>query len=146
MTELYTLSTLVVCISSPCKRLVSNRNVKFRVLCALNDSEFQVDWAAQPTHPFERGSLMPWWWRQYAPLKRRSTSTWLRGSTSQTTLIFTLVAARTWNLTSDRNVVWGLSWYDLWVTFSFLLVIYTQTVITYKNIFSSAGFVICSFL
>jgi hypothetical protein len=20
---------------------------------------------------------LPWWWRQYAPLKRRSTSTWL---------------------------------------------------------------------
>jgi hypothetical protein len=27
----------------------------------------------------------PWWWRQYAPLKRRSTSIWPHGSTSQKT-------------------------------------------------------------
>jgi hypothetical protein len=26
-----------------------------------------------------------WWWRQYAPLKRSSTSTWLHGATSQNT-------------------------------------------------------------
>jgi hypothetical protein len=30
----------------------------------------------------------PWWWRQYVPLKRWSTSTWLQGSTSQKTLNF----------------------------------------------------------
>jgi hypothetical protein len=41
----------------------------------------------------------PWWWRQYAPLKCRSTSTWLHGSTSQKTLNFILAAMRTWNLT-----------------------------------------------
>jgi hypothetical protein len=26
---------------------------------------------------------MGWWWRQYTPLKRRSTPTWLNGATSQ---------------------------------------------------------------
>jgi hypothetical protein len=31
-----------------------------------------------------------WWWRQYALLKRRSTSTWLHGATSQKTLNFGL--------------------------------------------------------
>jgi hypothetical protein len=39
------------------------------------------------------------WWRQYAPLKRRSTSTWLHGATSHKTLNFILAAVRTWNLT-----------------------------------------------
>jgi hypothetical protein len=43
-----------------------------------------------------------WWWRQYAPLKRRSTSTWPHGSTSQKTLNFRLDAVRTWNLTKFR--------------------------------------------
>jgi hypothetical protein len=33
-------------------------------------------------------SQSPLWWRQYAPLKRRSTSTWLHGITSQKTLNF----------------------------------------------------------
>jgi hypothetical protein len=41
----------------------------------------------------------PWWWRQYAPLKRRSTII-LHGSTTQkTALNITLAAVRTWNLT-----------------------------------------------
>jgi hypothetical protein len=40
-----------------------------------------------------------WWWRQYAPLKRRSTSTWLHEPTSQMTLNFILAAVRTWYLT-----------------------------------------------
>jgi hypothetical protein len=41
----------------------------------------------------------PWWWRQYAPLKRRSTII-LHGSTSQkTALNIILAAVRTWNLT-----------------------------------------------
>jgi hypothetical protein len=43
-------------------------------------------------------------WRQYAPLKRRSTSTWLHGATSQKTLNFILAAVRTWNLTQWHNV------------------------------------------
>jgi hypothetical protein len=33
-------------------------------------------------------SSSPWWWRQYAPLKRRSTSTWLHGTASQKTKYF----------------------------------------------------------
>jgi hypothetical protein len=32
-----------------------------------------------------------WWWRQHAPLKRRSSSVWLHGSTSQKTLNFSLI-------------------------------------------------------
>jgi hypothetical protein len=40
----------------------------------------------------------PWWWRQYAPLKSRS-SIWLNDSTSQKTLNFILTTMRTWNLT-----------------------------------------------
>jgi hypothetical protein len=40
----------------------------------------------------------PWWWRQYVPLKRRSTII-LRGSTSQKTFLNVILAAvRTWNL------------------------------------------------
>jgi hypothetical protein len=42
-----------------------------------------------------------WWWRQDAPVKRRSTSTWLHGATSQKTLNSTLAAVRTWNLTKQ---------------------------------------------
>jgi hypothetical protein len=42
--------------------------------------------------------LSPWWWRQYAPLKRRSAPT-LHGATSQKTLNFIFSAVRTWNLT-----------------------------------------------
>jgi hypothetical protein len=46
----------------------------------------------------------PWWWRQYAPLKRRSTII-LHGSISQkTTLHIILAAVRTWNLTSYNAV------------------------------------------
>jgi hypothetical protein len=42
----------------------------------------------------------PWWWRQYAPLKRRSTII-LHGITSQkTTPNIILAAVRTWNLTN----------------------------------------------
>jgi len=41
----------------------------------------------------------PWWWRQYAPLKRRSTII-LHGSiTQKTALNIILAAVRTWNLT-----------------------------------------------
>jgi hypothetical protein len=49
-------------------------------------------------------SVTPWWWRQYAPLKRGSTSTWLHSNTSQKTLNFILAAMRTWNLTSNLSV------------------------------------------
>jgi hypothetical protein len=41
----------------------------------------------------------PWWWRQYASLKCRSTII-LHGSTSQKTILNIILAAvRTWNLT-----------------------------------------------
>jgi hypothetical protein len=46
----------------------------------------------------------PWWWRQYAPPKRRSTII-LHGSISQkTTLNIILAAVRTWNLTENAVV------------------------------------------
>jgi hypothetical protein len=49
---------------------------------------------------FQRCVLGPWWWRQYATLKRRSTII-LHGSTTQkTTLNIILAAVRTWNLTN----------------------------------------------
>jgi hypothetical protein len=45
----------------------------------------------------------PWWWRQYAPLKRRSTFI-LHGSISQKTILNIIpTAVRTWSLTKgDR--------------------------------------------
>jgi hypothetical protein len=56
---------------------------------------------------------LPWWCRQYAPLKRRPTSTWLHGATSQNTLNFILVAVKTWNL-SHRYCfsAFSLSWFS----------------------------------
>jgi hypothetical protein len=43
-----------------------------------------------------------WWWRQYAPMKRRYASTSLKGAISQKTIIVILAAVRTWNLTSPN--------------------------------------------
>jgi hypothetical protein len=46
----------------------------------------------------------PWWWRQYAPLKCRSTII-LHGSTSQKTILNIILAAvRTWNLTPPPSI------------------------------------------
>jgi hypothetical protein len=42
-------------------------------------------------------------WRQYAPLKRQSTSTWLHGGTSHKTPNLILATVRTWNLTWTRR-------------------------------------------
>jgi hypothetical protein len=61
----------------------------------------------------------PWWWRQYVPLKRRSTII-LHGSISQKTFLnFILAATRTWNLTNrpirPPDDIWSLrttaEWY-----------------------------------
>jgi hypothetical protein len=49
--------------------------------------------------------LIPWWWRQHAPLKRLSSSTWLHSDISQKTLNFILAAVRTWNLTC-MQITW----------------------------------------
>jgi hypothetical protein len=52
----------------------------------------------------------PWWWRQYAPLKRRSTIV-LHGSTSQKTILnIILAAARTWNFTTFSRFVTISNW------------------------------------
>jgi hypothetical protein len=58
-----------------------------------------------------------WRWRQCATLKRRSTSMWLHGSTSQKTLNFTLTAVRTWNLTCKKFVVQN---YQYWMLSKFV--------------------------
>jgi hypothetical protein len=47
-----------------------------------------------------RAMSAPWWRRQHAPLKRRSTFNLEHGSTSQKILSFILAAVRTWNLTN----------------------------------------------
>jgi hypothetical protein len=49
-------------------------SVRFQVHTA-ESMKFRVFWV-----------MSAWWWSQYAPLKRRSTSTWLHGATSQKTL------------------------------------------------------------
>jgi hypothetical protein len=41
-----------------------------------------------------RNSSSPWWWKQYAHLKRLSTLTWLYGATSQKTLNFQILLNR----------------------------------------------------
>jgi hypothetical protein len=40
-----------------------------------------------------------WWWRQYAPLKRRSSPRRLHEAISRKVFIFKIAAVRTWNLT-----------------------------------------------
>jgi hypothetical protein len=47
----------------------------------------------------------PWWWRQLAPLKRRSIRTRLHGATSQKTAIFILAALRISNINKFRIYV-----------------------------------------
>jgi hypothetical protein len=47
----------------------------------------------------------PWWWRQYASLKRRCTPTRLHGAVSQKVLIFIPAAVRTGNLRSPLDPV-----------------------------------------
>jgi hypothetical protein len=49
-----------------------------------------------------------WWWRWYAPLKRRSTAMRLYGEISQKVVIFILAPVRTWNLTICVSFVFAL--------------------------------------
>jgi hypothetical protein len=79
----------------------------------FNASKFRVCWDIAPCSHVEvyrrfrgayclhyQGDSSPWWWRQYASLKRRSTSTWYTAlHSSQKTLNFILAAVRTYNLT-----------------------------------------------
>jgi hypothetical protein len=59
-------------------------------------------------------SSSPRWWRQYSPLKRRSTSTWLHGSTSQETLNSNITSAGgTLHCRQDSHSLRG-STRDLW--------------------------------
>jgi hypothetical protein len=52
-----------------------------------------------------QGSLITLWWRQYAPLKRRSTSIWLHSSISQKTVnfIFTSLYSENCSLLNTRS-------------------------------------------
>jgi hypothetical protein len=52
----------------------------------------------------------PWWWRQYAPLKRSSTSTGLQGVVPQKA-IFVVAAVRTWNLTQVLSYYYHYYYY-----------------------------------
>jgi hypothetical protein len=61
-------------------------------------SEVQYTLQARCSQPLNIWSLMPWRWRQYAPLKHRSTWRTLHGDVSHAVVIFTLAAVRTWNL------------------------------------------------
>jgi hypothetical protein len=71
--------------------------VRFQVLTTAS-MQFRVFWDVAPCSYVEvdrcfRGAYylqrpLPWWWRQYAPLKRRSTLTWLHCAISQKTLHF----------------------------------------------------------
>jgi hypothetical protein len=55
----------------------------------------------------------PWWWKLYAPLKRRYICTRPHDTTSLKTAIFILAAVRTWNLTLfEVFIVWILTKYN----------------------------------
>jgi hypothetical protein len=86
-------------------------DVRFQVLTAASMMFRTVFWDVLPCKIIvdqhirgayclhHQGCVNPWWWRQYAPLKHRSTII-LHGSTSQKTILnFILTAMRTWNLT-----------------------------------------------
>jgi len=65
----------------------------------VNESTFHS--AAILSEDDSLSNCRPWWWRQYAPLKRRSTSMRLHGAESQKDVTFILAAVRIWNLTSS---------------------------------------------
>jgi hypothetical protein len=100
-----------------------NSVMKFRVFWDIAPcSHVEVDRCFRGAYGLHR-PWSPWWW-QYAPLKRRSTSTWLHGATSYKTLNFTLSAVRTWHLTNSVMLKICAAWWlkpetsrrlDLWV-------------------------------
>jgi hypothetical protein len=47
---------------------------------------------------------VPWWWMQYAPLKRQCTAARLHSAISQKAIIFTLAAIRNWKLTHRQSL------------------------------------------
>jgi hypothetical protein len=54
---------------------------------------------------------LPWWWRQYTPLKCLSTSIRIHGATSQKAAIFIFVVMRTWYLTTCQiAVISAVTW------------------------------------
>jgi hypothetical protein len=94
--ELY-LQHALFSVQAPPNTKQNTGNTKHFLSCLLGWSAVQSRWSWST---FQRCILiLSSGWRQYAPLKRRSTSTWLYGATSQKTLNFVLAAVRTWNLT-----------------------------------------------
>jgi hypothetical protein len=62
-------------------QVLTAANMKFRVFCDVAPcTNVEVDRRFRYAYC--------WWWRQYALLKRRSTSTWLHGATSHKSLNF----------------------------------------------------------
>jgi hypothetical protein len=61
-------------------------------------SLFEVDQRFRGAYCPPSSDVSPWWWRQYASLKRRSALTRLHRTISQKAVIFILAASRTWNL------------------------------------------------
>jgi hypothetical protein len=59
---------------------------------------FRPTWRWRPSGIWHPVVSSPWWWRQYAPPKRRSTSR-LHVAIFLKAVIFILAAVRTWNLT-----------------------------------------------
>jgi hypothetical protein len=76
--------------------------VKFRVFWDVSQcSHVQVDLRFRGAYSFHhQDAKWPSWWRQYASLKLRSTSTWLHCDTFQKTLNFIVATVRTWIPTS----------------------------------------------
>jgi hypothetical protein len=85
--------------------------VRFQVLTAASMMFRIVFWDVLPckTHP--------WWWRQYAPLKRRSTII-LHGSTSQKTILNITVWLFKWRGGRESNSLvlqahlWSYGWQE----------------------------------
>jgi hypothetical protein len=87
-----------ICIR--CSMFETNSNIFFKYDYTKKVTSF---WHITPCSLVEADSLH-WWWRQYAPLKRRSTSTRVHGAISQRVVIFIVAAVRTCNLTRFSNV------------------------------------------
>jgi hypothetical protein len=73
-----------------------------RILTSI--SNIPLPTPASPKLPLFLQVFSPWWWRQYAFLKRRPLSTGLHGTTTQQTAVFILAAVRTWNFTAANSV------------------------------------------
>jgi hypothetical protein len=74
---------------------ITSNQVRFQVFTAAS-MKMAIFWDVAPSTLAKTGQRLPWWWKQYAYLKRWSISTWLYGATSQKTVIFILLLAVEW--------------------------------------------------